>query len=490
MNKIKIIINPHIVKQKISRYLYGSFAEHLGRCIYEGTWVGENSDIENDGGIRLDTVNALKKIQLPVLRYPGGCFADNYHWMDGIGKRSQRPKRLNIWWNQVETNQFGTDEFMRFCRMIGTEPYLCVNVGSGTVEEARSWVEYCNSSQETTLVEMRRQNGHDEPYHVEFWGVGNENWVCGGNMRPEYYADLYRQYATYLRMAGENKIKLIACGSYFTTHHHWDERFLMAMKDKLHLVDYIALHLYSGNDSSDIDFSDEDYYRLMNELDGMDQSLARAGSLTQFYSSLGHPIRIILDEWGTWYKQAKVQNGLYQQNTMRDAIFTALNFHLFHNHASRLFMTNMAQTINVLQSLILTNGSQFVVTPTYYVYEMFMPHRDSQLIHCEVENSPILKLNQKPSISVSASKSIKNHNEIFLSIVNLDLSNDFNIEIKNMIGSEMTILEVKLLACNNVRDFNSFDDPKMVAPKILSIQNLEALSIPAHSVLTLTLKIK
>ena len=241
-------------------------------------------------------------------------------------------------------------------------------------------------------------------------------------------------------------------------------------------------------DSSDIDFSDEDYYRLMNELDGMDQSLARAGSLTQHYRSFGHPIRIILDEWGTWYKQAKVQNGLYQQNTMRDAIFTALNFHLFHNHASRLFMTNMAQTINVLQSLILTDDAKFVVTPTYHIYEMFMPHRDSQLIHCEVEDPPILKASQKASLSVSASKSSKNPNEIFLSIVNMDLNNDVNVEIINMIGSEMTVLEGKLLACNNVRDFNSFDDPDKVAPRSLSIQNLAALSIPAHSILTLTLK--
>ena len=488
MNKTKIIINPQVVKHKISRYLYGSFAEHLGRCIYEGIWVGEDSDIENDGGIRLDTVNALKKIQLPVLRYPGGCFADNYHWMDGIGELSQRPRRLNIWWNQVETNQFGTDEFMRFCRMIETEPYLCVNVGSGTVEGARSWVEYCNSSQQTTLADLRRKNGNEEPYRVQFWGVGNENWVCGGNMRPEYYADLYRQYATYLRMAGENKIKLIACGSYFTNHHHWDERFLMAIKDKLHLVDYIALHLYSGNKSQDIDFSDDQYYQLMNEIDGMDQNLTRAAGLTQHYSSFGHPIRVILDEWGTWYKEATVQSGLYQQNTMRDAIFTALNFHLFHNHASRLFMTNMAQTINVLQSFILTRGAQFVVTPTYHIYEMFMPHRDSQLIHFEVENSPILKSSQKPSISVSASKSIKNQNEIFLSIVNFDLSNDVNVEIKNMVRSEMTISEGKLLTCNDVRDFNSFEDPTKVAPKILSIQNLETLSVPAHSILTITLK--
>jgi len=488
MANIEIKINPEIILHKVNRYLYGSFAEHLGRCVYEGIWVGNDSEIENEDGIRLDTVEALKKLEVPALRWPGGCFADNYHWMDGIGPRHHRPRRINIWWDQVDTNQFGTDEFLLFCRMIGTEPYVCLNVGSGTVEEARSWVEYCNSTQATTLVQQRLENGSHKPYQVKFWGIGNENWVCGGNMRSEYYADLYRRYATYVRRCGGEDLKLIACGSHQMIPE-WDEQFLTAMKDKLHLLDYIALHIYSGNKSPDIEFSSDDYYHLIAEIDIMDNNIERACGLAQAYSTYDHPIGVILDEWGTWYKQATVESGLYQQNTMRDAIFTAASFHCFHGHGQKLFMTNMAQTINVLQSLVLTRGKKMIVTPTYYVYKMLKPHQDGGLLFSEVRNAPILKLSEKidrQALSVSATRSGKN-NEIFLSLVNLDLNNEFSANVLVNGGENLEVLEIKCLTANDIRDYNSFEEPNNVTLEQVGLtgqRDLNELKIPAHSIIT------
>ena len=246
--------SPH---HKISRYLYGSFAEHLGRCIYPGIWVGENSKIENDSGIRIDVIEALKKLNLPVLRWPGGCFADSYHWEDGIGPRENRPKRYNLWWNQPESNQFGTDEFIKFCRLIGTEPYICVNVGSGSPQEARNWLEYCNSIQDTYYTNLRSQNGSKGPYNIRFWGIGNENWGCGGHMHPEHYADLYRRFATYMRPRAEMKTKLVACGSIMGVPE-WDKVFLDKMKKALNLVDYLAIHIYTKGED-DIYFPEEEY---------------------------------------------------------------------------------------------------------------------------------------------------------------------------------------------------------------------------------------
>lgn len=461
----RISVSPDARRHKVSRYLYSHFAEHLGRCIYDGIWVGKDSDIENEGGVRLDTVRALKKLELPALRWPGGCFADNYHWMDGVGPRGERPRRQNLWWNQPETNQFGTDEFMALCSLIDTEPYVCLNVGSGTVEEARSWVEYCNSAQETELTALRRRNGHAEPHNVKFWGIGNENWGCGGSMRPEYYADLYRRFATYVRNTAGKDAVLVACGSN-PDIPEWDERLLEALKGALHLVDSIALHIYSGWGAPDVDFSDEDYYRLIGAIDVMDSNLKRAGQLGDAYSTDKHRIGVMLDEWGTWYKEATVATGLYQQNTMRDALFAAASFHCFHEHADRLFMTNMAQTVNVLQALVLTDGPQIVLTPTYHVYEMLRPHRDAWLVACEVD-CPVINLaedRERPALSASATTS-DDGGELFLSVVNLDLDKPAAADIRIASQAEWELVEARRLATGDIRSHNTFEDPEAVMPQ-------------------------
>ena len=488
---VEIVIYPEIGLGNVSRYLYSHFAEHLGRCIYGGIWVGKDSKIENNQGIRCDTVKALKKLALPALRWPGGCFADTYHWMDGIGPADQRPRRHNLWWRQPEMNQFGTDEFMRLCRMVDSEPYICLNVGSGTVEEALRWVEYCNSDQPTSVVKQRQNNGHPKPYDVKFWGIGNENWLCGGSMRPEYYADLYRRYATYLREIAGERAKLIACGSYDVIPE-WDARFLELMKDALGLVDYIALHIYSRA-GSDVNFTDEDYYRLIASIDVMNKNLTRASGLAQAYSSYGHPIGVVLDEWGTWYKEAKKTTGHYQQNTMQDALFTAASFHCFHRHADNLFMTNMAQTVNVQQALILTKGPEMIVTPTYYVYEMFQPHRSGQLVTSNV-NAPLLKLpegQEQEAISVSATRSADS-NELFLSIVNLDLQKDFTGNIRVSGENRWKIKQVRRLAAKDIHAHNSFEESRRVYPKEISLEGAEeqdAIELPRQSITTVGIKI-
>ncbi len=486
----QIVVHPDVRLHTVSRYLYGHFAEHLGRCIYEGIWVGEDSPIENEGGIRLDTVRALKELELPVLRWPGGCFADNYHWMDGIGPRSERPRRHNLWWNQPETNEFGTDEFAAFCRMIGAEPYICLNVGSGTVEEARSWVEYCNSSQPTDLVRLRRDNGSPEPHNVKFWGIGNENWGCGGNLRPEHYADLYRRFATYVRGTAGADARLIACGSH-PGIPEWDERFLAAMNGALHLVDYIALHIYSGGGTSDTEFADEDYYGLIAAIDVMDRNIARAAGLAKACDPQEHRIGLVLDEWGTWYKEATVPTGLCQQNTMRDALFTAAGFHCFHRHADRLFMTNMAQTVNVLQALVLTQGPEMIVTPTYHVYEMFRPHRDGRLVACEVDG-PTLSLpggGERGAISASATRS-EDGGGLFLSVVNLDLENAITATVRVVGEGEWRVAQVRRLAGQDIRSHNTFEEPEAVRPEAIRVESeapLETMEFPARSVTTIRL---
>lgn len=484
--KIRLNIFPEVKQNLVQRYLYGHFAEHLGRCIYGGIWVGD-SKIENDAGLRRDTTRALKKIALPVLRWPGGCFADNYHWQDGIGPRDQRPQRHNMWWKQPETNQFGTHEFIEFCRKIETEPYICLNVGSGTVEEARSWVEYCNSSQATTLAKLRGQNGSPKPFNIQFWGIGNENWGCGGAMQPEYYADLYRRFATYVRGTAGEGAQLIGCGS----HPHipdWDERFLDGIKDRKSLVDHIALHIYSGNGSSDVDFTASEYYQLMDSIDIMDRNLTRAIGLATAFSTTDHALGVILDEWGTWFKQATVETGLYQQNTLRDALFAAASFHLFHQHAEKLYMTNMAQTVNVLQALVLTRGAEMVVTPTYYIYEMFKPHRESHTIACHFPRPVPATRNDRSALSVSATLS-QDEQQVFISFVNIDLSKSFEIDLEFISRHQWEIRQIRQLTNANIQAHNTFESPETVAPVEITVNPEQSgLTLPSKSITTVKLE--
>lgn len=376
--------------------------------------------------------------------------------------------------------------------MIEAEPYVCLNVGSGTVEESRSWVEYCNASQSTALVDLRRENGHPEPYGVRFWGIGNESWGCGGSMWPEYYADLYRRFATYVRKTAGEGAKLIACGSH-PQLQDWDERFLEAMRGAYPLVDSLALHVYLGWGTGDVDFPDDDYYRLIGSIETLDRKLAQAVGLAQAYSTHEHRIDVVVDEWGTWHRQATAETGLYQQNTMQDALFAAACFHCFHKHGNWLWMTNMAQTVNVLQALILTKGPKLVLTPTYHVYEMFRPHRDGDLVAGEVRNSPVLSLpdaGDRDAISTSATVSADG-GRLFLSILNLDLAQTFTVDVNIPNAEAWQVRQVRRLATGDIRSHNTFEDPAKVRPEDVRLEasdRLSALQLPPQSITTIQMK--
>jgi len=481
-------------RHTVGRYLYSHFAEHLGRCIYNGIWVGEGSAIANDGGIRLDTVEALAKLELPALRWPGGCFADNYHWEDGIGPRAQRRHTHNLHWHQPETNEFGTDEFMRFCKLIKTDPYICCNVGSGHPEQARAWAEYCNSDQDSHYARMRKENGHEAPYNVKFWGIGNENWGCGGMMRPEYYADLYARFAGYVKLTAGWENKMIACGSH-PGIPDWDRRFLEALEYSRHLVDYIALHNYSNHMCGvhSTDFTEDQYRRLMVDcIQSLDDHIRRAIGVVQGFSTPHHRIGVILDEWGTWYTDAVVENGLYQQNSMQDALFTATAFHTYHEHAEWLYMTNMAQTVNVLQALVLTKGDQLLTTPTYHVYEMYKPHRDGQYVDCRLVDAPAFAAPSgatRDAISVTATTN-ESGDTLFVSLVNMDPSTPATLSAAVPGTESWTIQSARRLGAGTLQAHNAFENPTAVVPENLSVEglSLEALDLPARSITTVMLK--
>lgn len=496
MDKGRIIINSDAEQHRVSKYIYSGFLEHIGRCIYDGIWVGEDSPIPNDGGLRIDTLEALAEVAPASMRWPGGNFAEYYHWRDGIGPQKDRPQHYNIEWGIPEDNGFGTHEFLRFCGAIGSEPHLVLNVASGGVQEARDWVEYCNSDHDSEVVRLRKENGRDDPWKVRFWEVGNESWHSGGQMRAIDYVGAYRRYSNKLRWIGSgdrdkpSEVKLIACGSCLL-YRDWDAEFLRGMKEMpnmLRMVDYLSDHIYSGRDLGDTDFTDEDYYKLIAELDVLDAELARATGLARAYSTERHQIGVALGEWGAWYKGVWIDNGFIQRNTLRDAIFTALGFHLFHNYGDMLFMANMSMTVNALQSMIQTFGPEVVKTPTYHVYRMFRPHRDGYTLSCKTE-SPMVS-NNNPALSFSATKSVDGK-RLYLSIVNIDLSRPMEVDL-TVIG-EFKVNEVKAdrLSAPDIRDNNSKGDPDKISPTPLKVtveENRIKLTIPPKSITTLQME--
>ena len=370
----------------ISRFIYGHFAEHLGRCIYGGIYVGKDSPIPNENGMRKDVVEAMKAIRLPVLRWPGGCFADEYHWREGIGPN--RKRILNTHWGGVvEDNSFGTHEFLELCRQVGCEPYITGNVGSGTVQEMSEWVEYINSDGDSTTVQERWANGRKDSWGVRFWGVGNENWGCGGNMRPEFYADQYRRFQTYCRTYGDHKLYKIACGP-SDGDQKWTETL---MKNAGKMMDGLSLHHYTvcgswQDKGSATEFTREQYYRQLEAAFKTEDILKGHCAIMNRYDPEKR-VGLIVDEWGNWFNVEPDTNPgfLYQQNTMRDAMVAAISLDIFNCFCDRVYMANIAQTVNVLQAIILTEGEKMVLTPTYHVFDLYQGHMDARQLDCFVE---------------------------------------------------------------------------------------------------------
>ena len=480
-----IRIYPEQGNQQISKHIYGQFAEHLGSCIYGGLWVGPESDIPNTQGYRTDVLNALKKLQIPNLRWPGGCFADEYHWMDGIGPKENRPKMVNNnWGGTIEDNSFGTHEFLNLCELLGCEPYISGNVGSGTVEEMAKWVEYMTSEGDSPMANLRRKNGRDKAWKVKFFGVGNESWGCGGSMRPEYYSDLYRRYSTYCRNYDSNVLFKIASGA-SDYDYNWTETLMKQIGGRM---DGISLHYYTvgdwNNKGSATDFNTEDYYWTLGKCLEIEDVVKKHIAIMDKYDPKKN-IALMVDEWGTWWdvEPGTIPGHLFQQNTMRDAFVAALTLHVFHKYTDRVKMANIAQIVNVLQSMILTKGKDMVLTPTYHVFEMYKVHQDATFLPMDLicDKEKVRDNREVPVVSASASRD--SQGKIHISLANVDprQSENIHIDLQNV-----TIKSVngRILTASSINDYNTFDSPEKVKPEVFKGAKVEkgklSVSLSSH----------
>lgn len=494
----KMYINPNIKKGHINKELYGHFAEHLGRGIYEGIYVGEDSTIPNTKGMRNDVIAALKAMKVPVLRWPGGCFADEYHWKDGIGPKENRKKMINTnWGGVVEDNSFGTHEFMELCDQLGCEAYINGNVGSGTVQEMSEWIEYLTFDGVSPMSELRAKNGHKEPWKVKFFGVGNENWGCGGNMTPEGYANMYRRYQTYIK---NDKVTKICCGPN-AADFDWTKKVMetcfKGTPEHLHgLMDGLSLHYYtitSGEwekKGAATGFSEDEWYATMNKALYMEELVTRHSTIMDEYDPK-KVIGLMVDEWGNWFDVEEGTNPgfLYQQNTMRDALVAGVNFDIFNKHCDRIKMANIAQMVNVLQSVILTEGEKMVLTPTYYAFYLYQNHQDATLVDSHLQTTMIgTEKNQVPNLHESVSMSEDGH--LNITVNNLSISEAYEVET---VLTDWKASDIKAtILTGKMDDHNTFENPEVVKLADFSDYSLTEqgikFTIPACSILHLEVK--
>ncbi len=492
-----VTIHANQGKNIINKEIYGQFAEHLGSCIYGGLWVGPQSNIPNTDGYRNDVLKALIDLKVPVLRWPGGCFADEYHWMDGIGPRDKRPKmQNNNWGGTIEDNSFGTHEFLNLCEKIGAEPYISGNVGSGSVEELAKWVEYMTSDGDTPMANLRRKNGREKSWNVKYLGVGNESWGCGGNMRPEYYSDLFRRYSTYCRNYDNHKLYKIASGA-SDYDYDWTK---VLMNNVGNRMNGLSLHYYTvtgwnGSKGSATKFSNDDYYWTLGKCLEIEDVIKKHSAIMDEKDPKQH-IGLLVDEWGTWWDEepGTIKGHLFQQNTMRDAFVAALSLNVFHRHSDRVRMANIAQIANVLQSMILTdtNGKgHMVLTPTYHVFRMYQPFQDATYLPLDVKcDSMKVRDNRTiPMVSASAAKTKDGNMVISLANVSLDKAQNIDINIEN---AGIKNINGEILTSKNIGDYNDFNNPDVVKPvpfKDVKVKkNTLKVKIPAKSIVVLNIK--
>ena len=479
----------------ISRNIYGHFAEHLGHCIYGGFYVGDTSKtIPNTNGVRNDIIAALKKLKIPNLRWPGGCFADTYHWKDGIGPKDKRPAMVNKWWGGVtEDNSFGTHDFLNMCELLGAEPYLSGNVGSGTVQELADWVQYTNFNGKSPMSDLRKSNGRSEPWKVKFWGIGNEAWGCGGNMKPEYYADEYRKYATFISdWENTGGLTRIASGA-SDADYNWTETLMKNIP--LNMLGGVAMHHYSvlawNKKGPAVNFTPEQYFGTMKEAWKMEELVTKHAAVMDKYDPQ-KKIALVVDEWGGWYDvEAGTNPGfLYQQNTMRDAMIAGLTLNIFNNHADRVRIANLAQCVNVLQAVILTDKEKMILTPTYHVMEMYNVHQDATLIPVSLKGGNYVQGNDSlPALSVSASKD--KNGLVHVSLVNIDPVKNATVSL-DLDGIVFKQLTGRILASAHLQDYNSFESPDKIKPVAFNGASLKGnaveVKMPPAAVVVLELK--
>jgi len=460
-NTAEVVVHADSEGGLVRPELHGQFAEHLGSCVYGGLWVGKNSAIPNVNGYRKQAVDYLRELGVPVLRWPGGCFADDYHWRDGIGPVEKRPKRVNIHWGgYIEDNSFGTHEFIGLCRLIDAQPYFAGNVGSGSPEELRDWIEYCNLPSGSTLSDERAANGSPQPFQVRYWGVGNENWGCGGAMTPTEYSDLFRRFSTFLREFGGTQPFLVACGPR-NNDPDWSRGVMDGLKGRRRLPDGFAMHYYSRGKDPATKFSVENMQEQLSSFALIEQAVIQQRDLLDGYDG-GPKIGLIVDEWGVWDRilpeEAQRNGALWQQSTMRSGVAAGLGLNLFNRQADKLSMCNVAQMVNVLQSVLLTDGplgQNCVRTTTYYAYLLFKPHRSKTAVRVETTDpSPL-------GLSVSASRQA---NEIVVSLVNPRHDADLTVEC-SVRGVTLKQGAAQILHDADFNSCNTFDDPNRVVPR-------------------------
>jgi alpha-L-arabinofuranosidase len=469
----------------ISRNIYGHFSEDLGRCIYDGFWTGDH--------IRMDVVAALKKIKVPVLRWPGGCYADQYHWRDAIGPRNQRKRTVNTSWGMVsEDNSFGTHEYLELCGLLGCQPYIAGNVGSGTPEEMESWLEYLNYGGKSTLADLRRQNGHDEPWHVSFWGVGNESWGCGGSMSPEYYSNEYNRYSEYCKSYPGSPLKLIASGPN-SADYHWTDVLMQHIS--LDRTWGLSMHYYTiagdwGHKGSATQFGEDKYFAAMEACLKMDEIVSKHSAIMDKYDPRKR-VALVVDEWGIWTDAEPGTNPgfLYQQNSLRDALIAGTTLNIFNNHADRVKMAALAQTVNVLQALVLTDKDKMLLTPTYYIFDLYKVHQDAKSLLIQLASPDYVYEGRRiPAVNASASRD--SSGAVHISLVNLDPSKTITVRA-GMPGIAYTNVGGQILTSGRFNDVNSFDQPDKVKPAVFKGARKEGddlvVEMPPMSVVVLEL---
>ena len=479
----------------ISKYVYGQFAEHLGTGIYGGLWVGPESPIPNTRGWRNDVVAALKALHVPLVRWPGGCFADQYHWRDGIGPRAVRPVRINTNWGGVdERNEVGTHEFFDLVEQLGAEAYVNGNAGSGTVQEMAEWIEYLTAGGESSLAALRASNGHPAPYKVAFFGVGNEAWGCGGNMRVEQYADIYNRYASFLHPAPGAPMQFIAAGG-----HDGDTSWTdyLSANIKAGRFDGISFHYYTspGPDKNgkygSTGFDESRWISTLSATLRMKDFIANNVTKMDRHDP-NKKLQFAVDEWGTWYEaeEGSPSGFLVQQNTLRDAVVAALNFHIFHAHADRVRMTSIAQMVNVLQAMIRTDGDRMVLTPTYHAFRMYVPFQDATSVPVRLENSPPYTLGDVSIPAVSASAARGKDGKLYLALVNANPREAAEVAVA-IAGARAGSANGSVLTAAAMDAHNTFATPDIVAPApytAMAQGGKLAMKLPAKSIVVVAVQ--
>jgi alpha-N-arabinofuranosidase len=477
----------------INRQVFGQFAEHLGHGIYGGIWVGEKSSIPNIHGYRKDVLEALRELKVPVVRWPGGCFADEYHWRDGIGPAAKRPVKVNTHWGGVtEPNSFGTHEFMGFVDLLGAEPYVAGNVGDAPAREMAEWVEYMTSPTGSTLAKERAANGHPAPWKVPYFGIGNELWGCGGNMRPEYAADVTRRYGTFVKSPAGQHIMKIASGAN-VDDYRWTE---VMMREAGRDIDGISLHYYTfpgdwEHKGSATQFDERGWASTLSHTLRMDELLTKHSAIMDRYDPQKR-VWLVVDEWGTWYDVEPGANPgfLYQQNTLRDALVAAVNINIFAKHADRVRMAAIAQMVNVLQAMLLTDGPRMVRTPTYWVFDLYKPWQDATDLPVELSSPKYVKDEfDMPAVNASAVRD--SAGQVHIALANLDPNKPATVDAR-LAGITATTASGQIITAQAMNARNTFDRPDAVRPAAFNGASVKGdtltATLPPKSVVVLDLR--